>query len=137
MPNWCSNELRVDVSDIDMSIHEWMNEVGEFEKDDNGEVRLAFFRFDFNKIIPEPDYEHEDDWCDWREDNWGTKWNAESFFEGEYSPVDYDDENTCEFYFYTAWCPPYGIIEELNEKYVGVSIQLFYREDGMKASGYL
>ena len=139
MPNWCSNELRVDVDNIDMSLTEWLNEVGDLKKDDDGKVIMnddglpEYFKLDFNKIIPEPDYENENGWYGWRLNNWGTKWNCD----GEYSSIFYYDETSCEFTIYTAWAPPEGIMDKLNEKYEDIQITLFYREDGNQIAGYL
>ena len=171
MPNWCSNETYVDVSDIDMSLTEWLNEVGDFKKDDDGKVIMnddglpEYFKFDFNKIIPEPDYDDTDgDWVEptkefienrypWCKDNgksfedttwwwywrimtWGTKWNIGNK-DYNYSYVDYKCENSCYFEFETAWAPPEGIIKKLNEKYEDITIRVFYREDGNQIAGYL
>ena len=166
MPNWCNNETYVDVSDIDMSLTEWLNEVGDFKKDDDGKVIMnddglpEYFKFDFNKIIPEPDYNDTDGdwvkptkeyiekhfpsttnpadrdrwWWFWRFNTWGTKWNMG---DDDYSYVDYECENSCNFEFETAWEPPEGIIKKLNEKYEDITIRVFYREDGCELAGYL
>lgn len=50
-------------------------------------------------------------WYDWCSKNWGTKWNVMD----EVS-VDYDEiEEEYSIVFNTAWCPPYGIIEEYSK----------------------
>ena len=166
MPNWCSNETYVDVSNIDMSLTEWLNEVGDFKEDDDGKVIMTYdglpenFKFDFNKIMPEPDYDDTDgDWVEplkeyiekhfpssgnpedrnrwwwyWRFQNWGTKWEMG---DDDYSSVSYDYEYSCGFEFETAWEPPEGIINKLREKYKGIIISSFYREPGCELAGYL
>ena len=85
MPNWCSNEVTVDGTSED--IQKFKEECFTFVSH-KGEAVL-----DFNKVLPEPDYEkpkwdgthnkgfqtelHSEhpDWYNWRMDNWGTKWN--------------------------------------------------------------
>ena len=71
--------------------------------------------FDFNSIIPEPEYTHEGDWYKWRIDNWGTKWNAYG------TEI---DENA--IYFYTAWSASGPVIYELSKLYPMAIFELVY-----------
>ena len=50
-------------------------------------------------------------WYDWCSEVWGTKWNVEDEVYVEYYPE--NDEYTIEFN--TAWCVPYGIVEEYSK----------------------
>ena len=93
-----------------------------------------------SKIIPEPDFKQDadgfyenEDWYDWRLNNWGTKAILDLYSTIYYSP----DETSCRFNFETSWSPPEGIIAHLKEKYDNLSMRLFYREDNLQLSGYL
>ena len=71
-----------------------------------------------------------DNWYDWANDNWGTKWDASS------SNVDADeDEGVAEVDFETAWGPPTAFVTGLAAKYPMFSITLMYAEPGMGFGG--
>ena len=71
-----------------------------------------------------------DNWYDWSNDNWGTKWDAsESYLQDDGWMLRYD--------FDTAWCPPEPIHAFLVDKFPDVNISWFFREDGMEMAGYL
>tara|TARA_R100000951_G_scaffold115005_2_gene121714 strand:+ start:109 stop:573 length:465 start_codon:yes stop_codon:yes gene_type:complete len=151
MPNWCENEV---------SISGDIKHIKKIEK----LLKSKDTVFDFNKVIPEPDWkkipnadgelpylddenkdftfsrfkstgEQDVRWYDWRINNWGTKWGLDD-------DVDCDhDEWTLRYNFATAWSPPTGVYQELydiaqkiNED---IHISWFYREDGMGFAGYL
>jgi hypothetical protein len=107
--------------------------------------------------MPEPDYEqpkkdgtHNDgvqtelssvmpDWWNWRNDNWGTKWNLVPTHDGDltaYITVE-DSEGFIQLEFDTAWSPPNGIYEAIVDRYPDLSINWFYREDGVQMAGWL
>jgi len=139
MPNWCENRV----------------EVHGYESED----QLKAFKelvisdgsnFNFNKILPMPDALEStakgsshvpseelikeygfDNWYDWRIHNWGTKWDVD-----DVAVVDNDDDYIS-FSFDTAWGPPDGIHQELNNKFPDLSITWFYDEPGMQFAGYL
>jgi len=147
MPNWCSNEVQIDGTKEDIAKFK-----EECFTDHKGESVL-----DFSKILPEPDYDkpkkdgtHNDgvqtelhsvmpDWWTWRNDNWGTKWNLVPTHDGDltaYLTVE-DGEDFIQLEFDTAWSPPNGIYEAITEKYQDLSINWFYREDGVQMAGWL
>ena len=147
MPNWCSNEVQIDGTKEDIAKFK-----EECFTDHKGESVL-----DFSKILPEPDYDkpkkdgtHNDgvqtelhsvmpDWWTWRNDNWGTKWNLVPNHDGDltaYLTVE-DGEDFIQLEFDTAWSPPNGIYEAITEKYQDLSINWFYREDGVQMAGWL
>lgn len=112
MPNWCCNTVKIESEDKELL------------KRVTDEMRSEESCFDFNKLIPMPpesekfsydkcytDEERErlevDDWYNWSYKHWGVKWNA-----GD-SKIIGDGE----WWFWTAWCPPEGIIKELSRKY--------------------
>ena len=147
MPNWCSNEVQFDGSEEDIAKFK-----EECFTDHKGEAVL-----DFSKVLPEPDYDkpkkdgtHNDgvqtelhsvmpDWWNWRNENWGTKWNLVPTHDGDltaYMTVE-DGEDFIMLEFDTAWSPPEGIYEAIVEKYPDLSVNWFYREDGVQISGWL
>ena len=147
MPNWCSNEVQIDGSKEDIAKFK-----EECFTDHKGESVL-----DFSKVLPEPDYDkpkkdgtHNDgvqtelhsvmpDWWTWRNDNWGTKWNLVPNHDGDltaYMTIE-DSEDFIQLEFDTAWSPPNGIYEAITEKYQDLSINWFYREDGVQMAGWL
>ena len=147
MPNWCSNEVTIDGSKEDIAKF-----VEECFTDFKGTPVL-----DFNKVMPEPDYDkpqkdgtHNNgvqkelhdvmpDWWNWRNDNWGTKWNLLPSPEGNltgYDLVGQDDEYI-QLEFETAWSPPNGIYNEIFAKYPDLTVNWFYREDGCQLAGWL
>ena len=147
MPNWCSNEVQFDGSEEDIAKFK-----EECFSDHKGEAVL-----DFSKVLPEPDYDkpekdgtHNDgvqtelhsvmpDWWTWRNDNWGTKWNLVPNHDGDltaYITVE-DSEDFIQLEFDTAWSPPNGIYEAIVDKYPDISVNWFYREDGVQMAGWL
>ena len=94
--------------------------------------------FDFNKVIPMPDYifrgnigpqEKEqygkNNWYDWSIENWGTKWNS------------YDTERDGNsFSFYTAWAPCHPVIRALAKKYPDARFEYWYEEPGWGFCGH-
>ena len=147
MPNWCGNEVQFDGSEEDIAKFK-----EECFTDHKGVAVL-----DFSKVMPEPDYEqpkkdgtHNDgvqtelhsvmpDWWTWRNDNWGTKWNLVPTHDGDltaYMTVE-DGEDFIMLEFDTAWSPPSGIYEAIIDKYPDLSVNWFYREDGVQMAGWL
>ena len=72
-----------------------------------------------------------DNWYDWANKNWGTKWDA--FCED----MQINDFGKIEYKFETAWNPPKPIHAHLTELFPNIEIDWFYREDGMQISGWL
>ena len=146
MPNWCSNE--VEIYGEKEAIAKFVEECF---TDFKGTPVL-----DFNKVMPEPDYDQPQkdgthnngvqkelhdvmpDWWNWRNDNWGTKWNLVPSPEGNltgYEVVEHEDFLQLEFE--TAWSPPNGIYMEIWAKYPDLTVNWFYREDGCQLAGWL
>jgi hypothetical protein len=146
MPNWCSNEVQIDGTKED---------IAKFREECFTEHKGSPV-LDFAKIMPEPDYDkpqkdgtHNDgvqtefkwempDWWNWRNDNWGTKWNLVPSKDADL--WGYDADMALEYMFLsfdTAWSPPNGIYNALVDKYPDLSINWFYREDGVQMAGWL
>ena len=126
MPNWCYNKVSITNNSDDNSKLQKVKEFLHSDASDDSEENV----FDFNNVVPEP--KETDDWYMWRVNNWGTKWNsccAEIF---------YEDEETLEYHFDTAWSPPEPIILQLREKFGDdIYISAFYDEPSMECAGYL
>ena len=126
MPNWCTNEI-----DVDFDTAGEFNTFKEFALTDiDGDTIL-----DFSKIIPPPPEFTGNDpaegWYEWRLENWGTKWRSSEIAYEEYG-------EGCRMVFDTAWTPPQGVYEKLVDKFFPqMSINWFYREDGMQMAGWL
>lgn len=125
MPNYCYGRLR-----IQTSILERFQDFLCFIKSDESE-------FDFNRVIPMPDYiyrgnlgseEREkygaNNWYDWSCINWGTKWNAVD--------VRIDGDSV---YFWTAWSPCSPVILALSKAFPDVALTYYYLDEGGGFSG--
>ena len=143
MPNWCEN--KVNIYGIEEGSEE---EIKHFL-----ETCFVDGELDFEKIIPYPDNapSREDQPEDLRErlnhpfskwynnfgyfwcvENWGTKWGAT---QQDNDLSSYPDE--IELRFDTAWSPPQGIHDKVKEMLPNCSISWFYKEEGMRVSGWL
>ena len=143
MPNWCEN--KVNIYGIEEGSEE---EIKHFL-----ETCFVDGELDFEKIIPYPDSapSREDQPEDLRErlnhpfskwynnfgyfwcvENWGTKWGAT---QQDNDLSSYPDE--IELRFDTAWSPPQGIHDKVKEMLPNCSISWFYKEEGMRVSGWL
>ena len=120
MPNWCHN--RVTFS----GTTEEINNIIEFVAGDTWEEP-----FSLNAIIPMPE-ENKEDWYNWSNENWGTKWDVR-----EVEISDDHEDGVVTYSFETAWGPPEPIFNMLCGKYPEVHISWFYDEPGMEFRGYL
>ena len=77
------------------------------------------------------DGQQDDRWYDWRNQHWGTKWEA---YDKELEHVDNDSFQVT---FNTAWAPPEPIAERLKEIFPDLYVQWFYDEPGMQVAGYI
>ena len=71
-----------------------------------------------------------DNWYDWRNHNWGTKWDIR----GDIGTNDIDDES-CSFIFQTAWSPPEPIVKKLQEMFPKLQIYGGYVGEGFEYAG--
>lgn len=116
MPNWCANEFKIGGSDAD---------VDKFMKENMEDGELSFA-----KSVPEPEYDGEGDWYDWRIQNWGSKWEPEMWSE-------FFQEGDKTLYFNTAWGPPDGWLEKVANKYPNLCFSLRFAEGGCDFSGIM
>ena len=129
MPNNCCGTLKITASDeLLKKILDTVHGTGDDE--DNP--------FDFNKIIPMPDYIFRGDidsevrklygknnWYDWSIENWGTKWNS----------CDTERYGNC-FSFWTAWSPCRPVIKALAEMFPNATFDYWYEETGNAFCGH-
>ena len=142
MPNWCSNTLNIH-GDYDTLVQ--LKSVCE-----TGEGLLQAIRpipealKETTSPTPQPDQSNykgpqpivdgHDNWYDWCNANWGTKWDPEVHLEF----IDNGD-GTAEItgHFDTAWAPPEAAIGSLIEDWDSCIIELTYFEPGMGFIGLM
>ena len=87
MPNWCSNRARI------TGPAPVIKEITEILNQDNPEL--------LNWMVPQPNFENDQDWYQWNVNNWGTKWDICDVY------IDNDaEEDSITFSFSSAWAPP-------------------------------
>lgn len=117
MPNWCLNKLTVSHTDkaaMDRFVESY----------NKGTV--------CNEFLPMPS-DIGDEWYNWCVNNWGTKWDIgadvgteREEFHGLKATV-VGNEASCSFD--SAWAPPIGLYEKLDE--LGYKVHASYFEPGM------
>lgn len=151
MPNITNNKVRF-ISKNKSSLEKVKNSLMQTEihtkLDDMKETYLQVF--DFNKIIPMPNdkffYRNgnlgnkerkkygKNNWYDWCNKHWGTKWNAMS------AKIVEDNENALSYHFESAWDCPRGIayvIEDFLPKDVKVDYWICEHEFEFKTETIL
>ncbi len=142
MPNWCNNDIQISHNDsakmdkLESAVKkgklfstimpepDWdsmPNEKGEYSKEEKLAPDLSI------TITRWPDGEQDDRWYGWRNENWGTKWEVNEF----YNNIRHENQLTLSFD--TAWSPPIAIYEALVEQ--GYSVRAYYNEPGGDFAG--
>lgn len=127
MPNWNKNITRLTgpKEQLDKAVKRLKNRKGELT---------------FNKIVPMPRALEDtvsptkirreelikkygdDNWYDWRCNNWGVKWDAsESTFYKEDGYVDIEYE--------TPWCPPIEFWEKFTKQFPEISVEGVFADE--------
>lgn len=75
---------------------------------------------DFTQIVPEPEYETDDAWYDWRIENWGCKWNA-----SDCEILDTEQE----FIFSTPWNRPAMVMAKLAKMFPHANIHHMFADE--------
>ena len=91
MPNWVTSYLTVKKEVAEKYILNKENEV------------------DFEILCPMPK-EEEENWYDWRIENWGCKWNSDNTY------VEEIEDGKVRIEFNTPWCTPWKWLVALREK---------------------
>ena len=116
MPNWCS--CRATVSGPAPVIQEITHILNE-----ENTPLLAW-------MVPQPQFQGDQDWYQWNVNNWGTKWDlADVYFEHQ------AEEDQIEFSFSTAWGPPVEAFAHWAQLDGRVQFTLEYWEPGMAFAG--
>lgn len=68
-------------------------------------------------------YNHQDNWYNWNNRNWGCKWDASGVSRHE------NEDGTVYYEFETPWSPPLEVIEKLSEQYPSLKINLRFTEE--------
>jgi hypothetical protein len=82
--------------------------------------------FSFSALVPEPAYENDEQWYDWRNENWGVKWDVSG-----------DDvrieryPNAVSIHFETPWNAPIYWLHTVSRMYPTLGFQIFAGEPGM------
>jgi hypothetical protein len=87
VPNWCSNRAVITgpspvIDEIKLKLSQ-----------DNPELLVW--------MVPQPNFEGDQDWYQWNINNWGTKWPLSDVYIDNAAEPD-----SIEFSFSTAWAPP-------------------------------
>lgn len=121
MPNWCYNKLTVEHNDSAM--------LDRFVQAYNAGKACSEF-------LPKPE-NLGDGWFDWCVNNWGTKWDIGADVgtdrEERYGLKATVVGNEANCSFDSAWSPPTGLYEKLDE--LGYKVHASYFEPGMAFCG--
>jgi hypothetical protein len=111
MPNWCSNRVTISgPAPVIKEITDILNQ--------DGTPLLAW-------MVPQPNFEGDQDWYNWNVSNWGTKWDiCDVYFENQ------AEEDSIEFSFCSAWSPPIEAFETWAINDGRVQFNLEYWEPG-------
>ena len=136
MPNWCSNHITVrgtnqkEIAEIAKAMEEgrFCQSIIPCPEDLNREGSSTHGgpnADEYDKIRSENLEKHGySNWYDFNSANWGTKWEVEC------QDVQVEDDGlTVSTSFDSAWSPPMGIVEELTNR--GLQVTLYYYESGM------
>ena len=145
MPNWCQNNVTFQHADPEMIrrvvagytgsglLSEFLpipdplvnTMAGSYGADDPRQAEL-----EQKEQANLAEFGHKN-WYDWAVANWGTKWDITAEHNGD--PAVSDDGLSVQFSFDSAWSPPMGAYEKMEE--LGFAVDAFYYEPGMGFCG--
>jgi len=99
----------------------------------NNYTRVYEYIFDFHTTVTIPkDFTRKDNWLEWVDKNWGTRWNAYTP-DGINSIVfeEIDKENII-FAFCTAWTPPTSWVINTLELFPSLKVKLIWLEENCR-----
>ena len=105
MPNWCNNTLIVRGDKTEMESFLRSIEVKPCNVDDPMD-------YDFSILHPVPE-DQKDDWYNWCNKNWGTKWSPSGILRTDSEDNPYE----LRFYFQTPWCPATNLFRFISKMY--------------------
>lgn len=123
MPNWVYNNVTIsgEVAEVSKLITEMSRSV----KEDDGTVTETPFSF-MNVVEPTAEEladDWEKKWWDWRNANWGCKWDASD------ASIERNHDGSVHYSFESPWSPPLPIFEKLAEKYPTLNFEWSYEEE--------
>jgi len=120
MPNWCSNELKIQGNPKELSKLVKKVQITKSEATDTHYESV----FSCHRVIPRP-LDKEGDWYEWNVANWGSKWDLNDVrFSGDV------EDKEVSYYFDTAWSPVVPVIEELAKEFKKLSFTYVFYEGG-------
>lgn len=108
MPNHIANILSFDTDEVTESK---INDFLRGKENDEDEIS-------FENVIPSPE---EENWYNWRIENWGTKWDA-------YDTFRYSDNSIG---FNTAWNHPFPVVKKISEIFPDVTFNVKYADEDL------
>lgn len=124
MPNWCMNNLTIS--------HDDPAKLQEFVDAYNSGETCEHYIPHPPEIMKSMEDPKNNDWYNWRCNNWGTKWDFGLREYGEPATV---ENNKVSISFNTAWSPPTQFYEHLRDEH-GYVIKASYWEPGMAFCGW-
>lgn len=123
MPNWCTNYINITGS------KQLIEDLWNTAKQNAADNKLN--RGLLSAMYPEPVYEQEDQWYNWRVNNWGTKWDVD--LEGLELDDTGDGNASILGVIDTAWSPPIEAFKHFAEQHDqdGLHASIEYHEPGM------
>jgi len=144
MPNWCDNHISITGPNSVMDKLEKVIQTEEgllqfmlpmpkeladttspFPKDATPEEKA--------QRIKNLDKYGSDNWYDWRNENWGTKWDVNEYYGFDRQYIN-DDESQISVGFSSAWGPPLQAFQEFIDKHP-VILEARYYEPGCDFMG--
>ena len=144
MPNWCDNHISITgpnsvmdklekVIQTEEGLLQFMlpmpkeldNTTSPFPKDSTPEEKA--------QRIKNLDKYGSDNWYDWRNENWGTKWDVNEYYGFDRQYIN-DDESQISVGFSSAWGPPLQAFQEFIDKHP-VILEARYYEPGCDFMG--
>ena len=144
MPNWCDNHISITgpnsvmdklekVIQTEEGLLQFMlpmpkeldNTTSPFPKDSTPEEKA--------QRIKNLDKYGFDNWYDWRNENWGTKWDVNEYYGFDRQYIN-DDESQISVGFSSAWGPPLQAFQEFIDKHP-VILEARYYEPGCDFMG--
>ena len=141
MPNWCENQIS---STGPNSVIDKIEKIINADDSHENTGLLNFFHPMPKELEgttspssasdkPQPKVDGFDNWYDWRNANWGTKWEVCEFYGVDRSYIN-DDESQITVGFSSAWGPPLEAYQRFLDKHP-VILEARYYEPGCDFMG--
>lgn len=126
-PYWARSQTRIDASEMEATKNDLIkyNSEADFSDTDQPFLKTEEDIINYGKQAVDNviKYGHQD-WYDWRNDNWNTKWEA-------CNTNYYPEEDDTTIFFQTAWADVRNLIKELSRKYPKNTFEYNFAEEQM------